>query len=137
MTKSVPYASKARDEITSVLRRFAWESVGFMDDFEKHHLLYTQVFNDNVQTERMIGIRAGLALGFAADATIVYTDRGISRGMKIGEDAKRANRPIECRELGEAAKAAPSTAASRRRAEIAGQLHDVGATGRPGIMRRR
>jgi hypothetical protein len=28
MTKSVPYASKARDEITNVLRRFGWESVG-------------------------------------------------------------------------------------------------------------
>jgi hypothetical protein len=42
--KSVPYASastgaKARDEITSVLRRFGCESVGFMDDFEKHEVL--------------------------------------------------------------------------------------------------
>jgi hypothetical protein len=143
MTKSVPYASestgaKARDEITSVLRRFGCESVGFMDDFEKQHLLCTQVFNDNVRTERTIGIRAGLAWGFAADATIVYTARGISRGMQIGiEDAKRANRSIEYRELGEAAKAAPSTAANRRRAEIAGQLHDVSATWHPGMMRRR
>jgi hypothetical protein len=42
--KSVPYASastgaKARDEITSVLRRFGCESVGFMDDFQKHEVL--------------------------------------------------------------------------------------------------
>jgi hypothetical protein len=42
--KSIPYASastgaKARDEITSVLRRFGCESVGFMDDFEKHEVL--------------------------------------------------------------------------------------------------
>ena len=67
------------------------------------HLLYTQVFNDNVETERTTGIRAGLAWGSAADATIVYTDRGISRGMEIGIDAaKRANRVIEYRELGEA-----------------------------------
>jgi hypothetical protein len=36
-----------------------------------------------------------------------------------------------------AAKAAPSTAASRRPAEIAGQRHDVSATGRAGMMRRR
>jgi hypothetical protein len=34
------------------------------------------------------------------------------------------------------AKAAPSTAANRRRVEIAGQLHDVSATWRPGMMRR-
>jgi hypothetical protein len=44
MTKSVPYASastgaKARDEITSILRRFGAESVGFMDDFHKHEVL--------------------------------------------------------------------------------------------------
>lgn len=41
---STPYASattgaSARDEITKVLRRFGCESVGFMDDFEKHEVL--------------------------------------------------------------------------------------------------
>ena len=41
---SVPYASastgaSARDEITKVLRRFGCESVGFMDDFDKHEEL--------------------------------------------------------------------------------------------------
>ena len=40
----VPYASansrsSARDEITKILRRFGCESVGFMDDFEKHEVL--------------------------------------------------------------------------------------------------
>jgi hypothetical protein len=39
-----PYAgaqsgAAARDEITKVLRRFGCESVGFMDDFEKHEVL--------------------------------------------------------------------------------------------------
>jgi hypothetical protein len=43
---------------------------------------------------------------------------------------------VPYRELGEAAKAAPSTAANRRRAEITGQLHDVSATWRQGMMRR-
>jgi hypothetical protein len=42
--KAVPYASaasgaNARDEITKLLRRFGCESVGFMDDFEKHEVL--------------------------------------------------------------------------------------------------
>jgi len=39
----VPYESassggKARDEITKLLRNFGCESIGFMDDFEKHEL---------------------------------------------------------------------------------------------------
>ena len=41
---TVPYASattgtKAREEITKLLRRFGCESIGFMDDFEKHEVL--------------------------------------------------------------------------------------------------
>jgi hypothetical protein len=41
---STPYATatsgaSARDEITKILRRFGCESVGFMDDFEKHEVL--------------------------------------------------------------------------------------------------
>jgi len=40
----VPYASattgiKAREEITKVLRGFGCESIGFMDDYEKHEVL--------------------------------------------------------------------------------------------------
>lgn len=41
---SIPYASassgeNARGEITKLLRRFGCESVGFMDDFQKHEVL--------------------------------------------------------------------------------------------------
>lgn len=40
---SIPYAGAtgggARDEITKILRRFGCESVGFMDDFDKHEVL--------------------------------------------------------------------------------------------------
>lgn len=40
---SVPYASatggSAREEISKILRRFGCESIGFMDDFEKHEVL--------------------------------------------------------------------------------------------------
>src|SRR5262245_46432899 len=44
MSHSTPYASattgtKAREEISKILRRFGCESIGFMDDFEKHELL--------------------------------------------------------------------------------------------------
>jgi hypothetical protein len=44
MAKSIPYegatsGASARDEITKVLRRFGCETVGFMDDFDKHEVL--------------------------------------------------------------------------------------------------
>lgn len=66
------------------------------------HLLYTQpgVLDDNVLEERRLGIEAGLAWGDLAEATIVYTDHGISRGMQYGIDrAEQKGRPIEYRKL--------------------------------------
>lgn len=66
------------------------------------HLLYTQpgVLDDADPDERRKGIAAGLAWGDRADATVVYTDLGISRGMAEGIDrAKVARRPIEMRSL--------------------------------------
>src|SRR6516164_7757228 len=64
------------------------------------HLLYTQpgVLDDAHPAERVIGIAAGLAWGAMAAATVVYTDRGISPGMRQGiEHAKRCQRWIEYR----------------------------------------
>jgi len=66
------------------------------------HLLYTQsgVLDDNNPEERVLGIDAGLAWGCLADATIVYADLGISRGMRYGiERAEREGRPVEYRQL--------------------------------------
>ena len=67
------------------------------------HLLYTQegVLDDLIPGERQLGIEAGLIWGEQADATIVYIDRGISGGMKLGiERANKADRPTEYRRLG-------------------------------------
>lgn len=67
------------------------------------HLLYTQpgVLNDDAPEERQHGIDAGLAWGRVAEATVVYTDRGISRGMQYGiERAEKEGRPVEYRSLG-------------------------------------
>lgn len=66
------------------------------------HLLYTQpgVLRDGDVHERQWGIDAGLAWASQAQATVVYVDRGISRGMKYGiEHARRAGRPVEMRKL--------------------------------------
>lgn len=66
------------------------------------HLLYTQpgVLNDDLPCERKLGIDAGLEWGKMAQKTVVYTDRGISPGMKYGiERAKKDGREIEYRKL--------------------------------------
>lgn len=66
------------------------------------HLLYTQpgVLDDQIPEERQMGIDAGLAWGVEAEATVVYTDYGISRGMRYGiERAEREGRVVEYRSL--------------------------------------
>lgn len=66
------------------------------------HLLYTQpgILNDNIPDERQLGIDAGLAWREVAQASIVYTDHGISRGMEYGiKAAKDAGIPVEYRTL--------------------------------------
>lgn len=66
------------------------------------HGLYTQagVLDDTDPEERAHGIEAGFAWRPAAEATVVYTDRGISHGMHQGiEDARCNGRIIEYRVL--------------------------------------
>lgn len=66
------------------------------------HLLYTQpgVLRDSDEMERAWGIAAGLAWGGVAEMTVVYVDRGISRGMQHGiENAGAAGRPVAYRSL--------------------------------------
>ena len=50
------------------------------------HLLYTQpgVLDDTDAAQRALGIEAGLEWGDVADAVVVYTDLGISEGMRYG-----------------------------------------------------
>lgn len=68
------------------------------------HLLYTQpgILNDTVPEERQWGIDAGLAWRDVADASVVYTDLGISKGMEYGiAKAKEVGIPVEMRTLKE------------------------------------
>ena len=65
------------------------------------HLLYTQVLDDNNPTERQQGIDAGLAWREVTEATVVYTDLGISAGMQHGiNTAIACCIPIEYRSIG-------------------------------------
>jgi len=64
------------------------------------HLLYPQMLDDTDERERRMGIEAGLLIGRSADRTVVYTDRGISPGMKQGiKRAEDEGRPVEYRSL--------------------------------------
>lgn len=71
------------------------------------HGLYTQpgVLDDTDPEQRKLGMAAGNAWREMAEATVVYTDLGISRGMITGikhaEVVQRGDaHPIEYRELG-------------------------------------
>ncbi|MCB4358448.1 DUF7768 domain-containing protein [Quatrionicoccus australiensis] len=66
------------------------------------HLLYTQpgVLDDEKPDERMHGINAGLAWKSVADASVVYTDLGITSGMEYGiKAAQQAGINIEFRSI--------------------------------------
>lgn len=66
------------------------------------HALYTQpgVLDDLIPAERELGIVAGFAWRDVADLTVVYTDLGITKGMRYGiYDANRKGRPVEFRTL--------------------------------------
>ena len=68
------------------------------------HLLYTQggILNDNDARERNLGIESGLVWAEFAETSVVYTDLGISGGMKLGiETAEKKGRKVEYRTLGE------------------------------------
>ena len=66
------------------------------------HLLYTQngILDDDIPSERNLGIEAGLAWGKHASKTVVYTNLGITPGMELGiQRAKDEGREIEYRVL--------------------------------------
>lgn len=64
------------------------------------HAFYTQFLDDDDPEDRAWGIAAGLAWGAKADATVVYMDLGVSRGMKEGiKHAEASNRPVYYRSL--------------------------------------
>ena len=66
------------------------------------HLLYTQpgILDDEILEERMWGIEAGLAWKAKADASVVYIDRGITKGMEYGiAAARKAGLEVEFRKI--------------------------------------
>ncbi len=64
------------------------------------HVLYTGSLKDRVPEERDRGIRAGFMYRWVTEATVVYTDLGISDGMAEGiAVAELMGHPIEYRTI--------------------------------------
>ena len=66
------------------------------------HLLYTQpnVLRDEIPEERKMGIDAGRDFSYATKKTVLYSDLGMTDGMKYAADhAQVTNHPVEVRFL--------------------------------------
>lgn len=66
------------------------------------HKMYTDSLDDRVREQRELGINAGLSFNSVIKHVVVYTDLGISDGMKLAIDAHtKAGCSIEYRKVGE------------------------------------
>ena len=64
------------------------------------HLIYTQVLNDEIQDERLLGMKNAFMWYKYADLMAVYIDLGVSKGMLEGiEKAHKYDIPIEIRKV--------------------------------------
>lgn len=87
-----PYAGDFAGDVAKVERHLRYLRACMHDCLKRgeapfaSHGLYTQpgVLDDNDPADRELGIQAGFAWRAMADATVVYTDCGTSRGMEYG-----------------------------------------------------
>jgi hypothetical protein len=96
-----PYAGDVKRNL-AYLRAALKDSLSRGEAPFASHAIYTQpgVLDDDRVEERELGIRAGFAWRASADATVVYTDHGISPGMYRGiEQAIEMGQPLEYRVL--------------------------------------
>ena len=75
---ALPYASasagvRARDEITKILRRLGCESIGFMDDFQKHEVLLA--FKHRGQSVQLLASAKGWAQAWLKENPWNYSRR--------------------------------------------------------------
>lgn len=96
-----PYAGDVKANI-DYARQCILDSLNRNEAPMASHLLYTQptILDDTVPKERQKGMEAGWEWLKVVNKSVVYTDLGISPGMKDGiEKAKSAGIPIEYRTL--------------------------------------
>lgn len=101
-----PYAATettTAEEHAAYLRRCLADSLARGEAPYASHGLYTQtgVLDDTNPKEREQGITVGFHWGNKAAQVAVYTDYGISEGMKQGiQRAKTAKQPVVYRQIG-------------------------------------
>ena len=101
-----PFAADTQEGIDTNIdyaRRCVRDSLSRGESPIASHLLFTQpgILDDNIPEERQWGIDAGLAWRRVAEASVVYIDRGTSRGMQYGiAAAEAAGIPVEYRTIG-------------------------------------
>lgn len=78
-----PYAGNVAEHMR-YLQRCIRDCVARGESPYASHQMLTQALDDATPSERARGIEAGFAWREAADATVVYTDYGISGGMRCG-----------------------------------------------------
>ena len=88
-----PYAGDAERNV-EYARRALRDSLERGEAPIASHLLYTQVLDDTIPRERAWGIAAGTVWIQCAEAMVVYTDYGISTGMKLAIIATSKNIPL-------------------------------------------
>lgn len=96
-----PYAGDVQANV-EYARRCVRDSLSRGEAPIASHLLYTQpgILDDDRPVERQWGIAAGLAWRSVAQASVVYTDRGISSGMMQGINAaNQAGVPVVYRSI--------------------------------------
>ena len=94
-----PYAGALEANVTYA-RECLFDSLHRGESPLASHLLYPQVLDDDIAPERHLGISAGHAWISSAHAVVVYADRGISNGMRIGIARAMAHGiPVEYRYL--------------------------------------
>ena len=93
-----PFSAPTNKEI---IRNVYYAMLAVRDSLDKgeapyaSHLFFTQMLDDSLEYERMMGIDAGLVVASGARYTVVYADLGISSGMQYGIDAAaKLNRNI-------------------------------------------
>lgn len=99
-----PFAASAvssRDDHWRYLKRCLLDSLRRGEAPYASHALFPHVLDDDTPEERKLGIEAGLRWGSRAELVAVYTDHGISEGMKIGIDRHEIEgRPVVYRSIG-------------------------------------
>jgi hypothetical protein len=91
-----------------VERNLAYAKMAMLDSIYRgeapfaSHMLYTQVLDDKVPSERELGIKMGQAWLIEANLVAFYVDLGMSQGMKASLQllkSKRIRVPFEIRKV--------------------------------------